>query len=123
MRNHDRWAPSKYIMTARGLRASRNSQEVGVSSRFIADIQAQIYEQLIRQFAAGKLIDLGCGKAPLYIVYQECVKEVVCVDWSGSFHGKDFLDYEFNLNEPIPLPDQFCDTVLVTDVLGCVDTF
>ena len=34
LKNPAQWKPTKYVQTARGLRASRNPRQVGVSSRF-----------------------------------------------------------------------------------------
>jgi len=113
----ERWRPTKFIATPRGLRASRDRSRVGVSSRCIADIQAQWYERVLRAHACGRLMDLGCGEAPLYGIYRDLVNEVVCVDWAGSFHSQMHLDHEADIGDKVPYEDECVDTVLVTDVL------
>lgn len=117
MRNPERWLPTKFIATKRGLRASRDPGEVGAFSRFVADIQAQWYERALRAHACGKLMDLGCGEVPLYGVYRDLVKEVVCVDWPNSVHPQTHTDIQADISERIPCDDECVDTVLLTDVL------
>ena len=117
MKNKDTWKPGKFILTKHGLRASRDRREVGIGSRFIGDIQAAVYERAIRTHARGRLLDLGCGKVPLFELYRDYITENICVDWAGSFHESKHLDYEFDLNHEIPLPDNQFDTILAADVL------
>ncbi len=117
MKNKDTWKPSKFVMTKRGCRASRDTRVVGIGSRFIAGIQARVYENAIREHARGVLLDLGCGRVPLYEVYKDYISDNVCVDWSHAFHENPYSDHEFNLNEVIPLESERFDTILLTDVL------
>lgn len=117
VKNKDAWKPGKFILTKHGLRASRDRREVGIGSRFIADIQAIVYELAIRTHTRGRLLDLGCGKVPLFELYRDYVTENICVDWAGSFHNSEHLDFEFDLNREIPLPDNQFDTILAADVL------
>lgn len=117
MKNKEAWTPSKFVMTKRGLRASKNRKEISISSRFIGDIQARVYEKAIKEHARGLLLDLGCGKVPLYETYKEYVSDNVCIDWENSLHKNPFVDHQMDLNKEIPLPDRQFDTVLMTDVL------
>lgn len=79
------WQPSKYIHNKNGqLIASRDKHEVFPSSRFIADLTAHWYDENLKKFARGKLLDLGCGKAPLYGTYSSYVDEIVLADWENS---------------------------------------
>jgi len=117
MKNSQHWRPSKYQMTRRGLRASRDLEQVGAASRLVTDLLAPQYEQLLQAHARGRLLDLGCGGAPLYEVYQGLTSEVVCVDRSSSLHGLDYVDVEADLNGPLPFGEHEFDTVLSTDVL------
>jgi SAM-dependent methyltransferase len=114
MKNRHLWKPSKFVMTKRGY---RGSNEVGLGSRLIADILAKVYEKAIRQHAYGLLLDLGCGKVPLYELYKDYVSDNICVDWVDTLLKSLHLDYEFDLNDGIALPDEKFDTLLVTDVL------
>jgi SAM-dependent methyltransferase len=115
MKNKSLWKPSKYL--ARAHKASRNPKDVSIGSRFIADIQYKVYEKAIIKHAHGILLDLGCGKVPLYEVYKDYIVDNICVDWINTFHKNSYLDYEFNLNKPLPLRDEQFDTILNTDVL------
>lgn len=117
MRNPDRWAPSKFVFRRGRLAASRDLHEVSPASRLIGDIQAEVCERLLREHARGRLIDLGCGKCPLYVVYRDLVSETVCIDWPGTLHKSPFLDLEADLNRTLSLESASCDTVLLTDVL------
>ena len=69
------------------------------------------------EHARGLLLDLGCGKVPLFEAYQEHVDDNICVDWERSSHPSPHVDHQFDLNRPIPPPSGGFDTLLVTDVL------
>ena len=117
MRNSNLWKPSKFVIKKCKLSASRNAREVSVSSRLISDIIAEFYWIYLKEHCKGKLLDLGCGKAPLYEVYKDFITDSVCVDWIHTNHKTDHLDYNFDLTEAIPLPDREFDTVVLSDVL------
>ncbi|MBI5142771.1 MAG: methyltransferase domain-containing protein [Nitrospirae bacterium] len=111
------WKPSKYVPAKRGWTASRNIAEVARSDRFIADIQCRVYERLIRKHARGRLLDLGCGKVPLYGIYRDHVSDCICVDWPDTPHPSPHVDIEADLNGPLPFEDGIFNTILITDVL------
>ncbi len=113
----DTWSPSKFELVGNEFRASRDVTKVGVGSRLVTDIQAKYYNELLRQFAHGALLDLGCGFVPLYQMYRDYVSDVTCMDWGNSRHPCPHLDFVHDLNEPLPLAEQSFDTVLMTDVL------
>lgn len=68
MRAKEQWKPSKYIYNKGRLMGSRDINEVNVGSRLMCDLIAKVYDENIKKFVKGKLLDLGCGKVPLYIV-------------------------------------------------------
>lgn len=117
MRNRDKWHPSKYVYRNRTLIASRDRNEVGVQSILIGDLVAGFYDKHLRQHARGRLLDLGCGKVPLFIIYKDYATEVTCVDWEHSLHKNEYLDLECNLTEPLPFNDGEFDTIILSDVL------
>ncbi|MEO8057364.1 MAG: class I SAM-dependent methyltransferase [Burkholderiales bacterium] len=117
MKNEHAWKPSKYVLRRGVLSASRDVKEVGVASRLIADLVAARYAAALPHYARGKLVDLGCGKVPLYGAYRPHVASVTCVDWGNSFHANAHLDVETSLLERLPFPDGEFDTIILSDVL------
>jgi SAM-dependent methyltransferase len=116
LRNEADWAETKFSRNRHGEWRS-NRAEVAASSRTVTDCMAGAYQRAITAYAKGRLADLGCGKVPLYGMYRERVKEVVCVDWPESLHGSMHVDSFADLNAPLELtPDSF-DTVVATDVI------
>jgi len=117
MRNVDLWKPTKFVRIPAGLAASRNPVEVGIRSRMVADRMALAYWNVIQAHAKGSLVDIGCGKVPLYEAYRNCTTEVVCVDWENSLHKNPHVDAYADLNAGLPFADRRFDTILATDVL------
>ena len=117
MRNQEKWKLSKYIYKKGILTASKDSEEVGISSRLIVDLIADFYDSNLRQHAKGKLLDLGCGKVPLYAAYKEFVTDNICVDWGNTLHKNEYLDYEIDLTKNLPFSDSEFDTIILSDVL------
>jgi SAM-dependent methyltransferase len=117
LRNSDQWKPSKFVFRYGRLRATRDKREVLVSSRLITDLVARGYEEYIARFATGRLLDLGCGKVPLYEAYKGRVASATCVDWANSLHRNQHLDFECDLTQPLPFDDEQFETVILSDVL------
>ncbi len=117
MRNREKWRPTKYIRRNGVLRGVRNSAELSTGSILIADIIAGYFDQNIGKYAKGRLIDLGCGKVPLFEAYGNFITENICVDWRNSSHDNEFLDFECDLNYRLPFEDAEFDTVILSDVL------
>lgn len=118
MRNIDSWRPTKFIKNKNGkLIASRDPREVSVGSRFIADIIAEWYETNLNIFAKGDLLDLGCGKAPLYEVYSPLVNNITLADWENSLHENPHLDKVCDITKKLPFEDNSFDIIIFSDVL------
>jgi SAM-dependent methyltransferase len=117
MKNEEKWVPSKYVYRKGKLIASRNKREVQVGSRLFADINANFFTTIIPQYAKGKLVDLGCGKVPLYETYRKFVTSITCIDWENTLHKNEYLDFECDLNAKIPVSDSSFDTIILSDVL------
>jgi SAM-dependent methyltransferase len=117
MKNTHLWHSTKYVFSKGKLKGSRNTAELNVASRLQGDLVAEFYQRYLKEHASGKLVDLGCGKVPLYEAYKPFVTEVTCVDWGGSPHATIHLDITCNLNEPLPFADHSFDTVILSDVL------
>src|SRR5437660_6527726 len=117
MKNKEDWIPSKFVYKNGRLIGSRDPAEVGVSSRLIADIIAHFYDQYLKQYARGRLLDLGCGKVPFYAAYQELATDVLCVDWESSLHQSCHIDLELDVRRDFPFGDNEFDTIILSDVL------
>jgi SAM-dependent methyltransferase len=117
MKNIEHWKPSKFVLKNGKLQASRNELEVSVSSRFAADLVAVQYDEHLKNHVRGKLVDLGCGKVPLYESYKKFASACTCADWESSIHQNPFLDITCDLNAPLPFGSEEFDTVILSDVL------
>jgi SAM-dependent methyltransferase len=117
MRNCEKWQPSKYVYKNGKLIASRDPKEVGVGSRLMADLVAGVYSANLQRHAKGKLLDLGCGKVPLFMAYKDYVIENICVDWENTLHKNEHLDFECDLAKTLPFKDGEFDTIILSDVL------
>jgi hypothetical protein len=118
MQHPDTWMPSKFVLSPRGWTGSPDHAEVLASSRLMASLIAEAYCGAVEEHARGRLVDLGCGKVPLYGAYRNLVDDVTCVDWPNTPHPSPHLDAEIDLNsEPWDLPEGAFDTVILTDVL------
>jgi hypothetical protein len=74
MQNQEKWKPSKYVYQKGELIASRDPKEVSIDSMLNVDLIAGFYDRNLRQHAKGRLLDLSCGKVPLYWAYRESDK-------------------------------------------------
>jgi len=117
MRNEANWRPSKYVYKRGRLRATRDKTELNVASRLIADLVAELYESALKVHARGRLLDMGCGKAPLFATYRPQVSDIQCIDWDNGLHGADYLDKSCDLNAAMPYADETFDTIILSDVL------
>lgn len=117
MKNAEHWKATKFEQTAKGWRGSRNPQHLAVSSRLSADLAVRAVAASIRKYARGRLLDLGCGAAPLYGLYRDRVDEVICIDWPSSNHDTQYVDTFADLGKGIPHKSASFDTILCTSVL------
>ena len=117
MQNVKKWKPSKFVYKKGKLVASRNKQEVSLSSRLMAGLIAKFYGHALPTYAKGNLLDLGCGKVPLYEAYKDKISNCICVDWDNSLHKNIFSDMTMDLNDSLPFEGKSFDTIILSDVL------
>jgi SAM-dependent methyltransferase len=117
MRDPADWQPSKVRWNPGRKRYEANPAYVSLGSLFAVDQMAGPYERVIQTHARGRLLDCGCGDVPYYGIYRERVTEAVCIDWAASGHGRNHVDQEVNLSQPLPFDPERFDTVLMADVL------
>lgn len=121
MKNIKEWRPGKFVLKKGKLQATTDQNQIASSSRFIADIQASVYQRIINDYAKNHLLDLGCGNVPLYGVYKDKVKSVTCIDWGNSVLDLSHIDLEADLNQRLEVSSSSFDTVLLTDVLEHIE--
>lgn len=108
MQHPERWQQLRFHKDARGR----------FTGPYMERILGRAYEPVIRRYASGRLVDLGCGNVPYYGWYRDQVSEAVCVDWEHTVRGTSHLDHVADLNGPLDfLESNSFDTVLCTDVL------
>ncbi|MBI5136492.1 MAG: class I SAM-dependent methyltransferase [Nitrospirae bacterium] len=117
MRNAASWRPSKYRLAAGRLRAALDPSEVQDGSLLVTELIAMRYDRALARHCRGHLLDLGCGKAPLYGFYRDRVVSATTADWPHSTHGADHVDQQVDLNGPIPLESERFDVIILSDVL------
>lgn len=122
MKNESDWKPSKYVFDQTVLRASRDPGAVAVSSRLHVDLVAQALQATVKKHGRGRLLDLGCGKVPLYALYKPLVQTITCADWPQSQHPLYHVDQDCDLTQLLPFADRQFDTVILTDVLEHIPT-
>jgi SAM-dependent methyltransferase len=117
MRNAELWKPTRFVLRGGRLRASRDRKQCALASRLAVDLTGALYAEHLPRWCKGKLLDLGCGKAPLHGVYSKHITQSVCADWPNSIHQSPFLDLACDLGSPLPFRDASFDTLLLSDVL------
>lgn len=117
MQNEAQWKPSKFDITPKGLKGSRDPRKLGIHSRLAADLSAKWYERVIPRYARGRFADLGCGTVPLYQLYRPSVDSITCIDWANSLHSINHIDIEHDLTKPLPVAENSFDTILLSSVI------
>jgi SAM-dependent methyltransferase len=115
MRNEDKWKPSKFIEQNGKWMPSRET--IGTGSWLMGDLMTSAYSDVILRHCRGRVIDVGCGPAPLYGMYRRQATSVTCIDWDNSLHDVSFCDKYVDLNDKWDVPSEAFDTIIATDVL------
>jgi SAM-dependent methyltransferase len=83
----------------------------------IVDVIAGCYDENLKLHVKGRLLDLGCGKIPLFDAYRPYITDSVCIDWENTEHKNDHLDFEADLTKELSFSDGEFDTIVLSDVL------
>jgi SAM-dependent methyltransferase len=121
MRNISSWRTSKYVIVGNKLVSSKDPNEVHIGSRLVVNISAFFYNKYLCKYASGRLLDLGCGKVPLYEAYKEFINENICIDWPNTIHKNHYLDFEYDLNQILPFDSNSFNTIILSDVLEHIE--
>lgn len=65
----------------------------------------------------GRVVDLGCGKAPYKDIILDKAEEYIGVDWQNSMHDQSAVDVFADLSKRLPFDDAYADTVVSFEVL------
>jgi ubiquinone/menaquinone biosynthesis C-methylase UbiE len=117
MKNIERWKPSKYKVKNGRLLATNNREELNASSYLMAQLIADFYSDRLGKYASGKLLDLGCGKIPMYGMYKKYITDCVCIDWENTEHKNENVDIFMDITEKLPFDDGTFQTIICSDVL------
>jgi len=82
VKNIDIWQPSKFVNKNGMLLTTEDQNELTPSSYLFTGLVGKRCETYIPQYAKGKLIDLGCGKVPLYDCCKNYIEDNICIDFS-----------------------------------------
>ena len=66
---------------------------------------------------SGRVIDMGCGDCPYKEDILRVAEEYIGVDWRNSLHRCSSVDVYADINEKLPFPDAYANTVVVFQVL------
>lgn len=116
LRNEREWSPSWCVVRDGELTISRDHAELSVGSKLVASLGLAAWDGVFPRYARGRLLDLGCGKVPLYEAYRPYITDNTCVDWAESAHGNRFIDCLCDLNANLPFVDCEFDTILAASV-------
>lgn len=67
-------------------------------------------------FYKGIMLDLGCEDKPFEEFFTQYVDNYIGVDWTNCLHGSK-ADIVANLNDKLPILDEFADTIVSLNVL------
>ena len=65
----------------------------------------------------GRVVDLGCGKAPYKEIVLRTADEYIGVDWENSMHDQSNVDVFADLSKQLPFDDAYADTAISFNVL------
>jgi ubiquinone/menaquinone biosynthesis C-methylase UbiE len=82
----------------------------------IRTIEDKAIHQAIRQYAKGKLLDIGCGGKPYEKIAQKYVTEHIGIDHKDTRHDQSNINY-FGTAYQLPFENEKFHTVLCTFVL------
>jgi len=118
MKHTDLWVETKFILDKKGkLKTSSNRKHLQVASRVIAKLVADFYQENISIHVTGDLIDMGCGRVPLYQAYQQYADSITCVDWDNALTENIHIDFSVDLNSDLPMATNSYDTIILSAVL------
>lgn len=114
MKNIEHWKVTKFDIVNKALHPT---SIVSNTSFRMARYIALFYTENITKYASGRLLDLGCGTAPMYKYYSRFVDKITCADWGNGEYDTSHVDVFCDLNMKLPFEDNSFDTIIFSDVL------
>lgn len=109
------WKPTKFIFKKEVLVPS---PQISIKSKRMASYISQFYSIFIPKYVKGKLLDLGCGHAPLFELYSKYATEITRADWQNSIHNQSNVDVFCDLNEVLIFGSNSFDSIILSDVIN-----
>lgn len=109
------WKPTIY--TKKSDRLLPNTSYIYPGSYLVNYINAKWFEAHLKPNIGGKLLDLGCGNAPLFGYFYRFVKSWTTADWKNSVHTTNTIDINVDLGRRLPFPNNKFDSILLSEVL------
>src|SRR4030042_5396426 len=79
-----------------------------------------LVRQAIIKYSRGIVLDVGCGNKPFYPYIKEKIDQYIGLEHKDSIHAKDKAEI-LGSADNIPLPDNYVDTVILTQVIEHVE--
>jgi SAM-dependent methyltransferase len=85
-------------------------------NRLVYAIAETVLDYAARNYAHGRLVDIGCGEKPFAPIFAPYVSEHIGVDHPDTPHGVTAVDIMATASD-VPLPSVHADTILMSAVL------
>lgn len=89
---------------------------MALNNFLVYSISNKSLKKYVKQYAQGKLLDIGCGSKQYESMISPFVTEYIGLDHEDTLHDKSKIDL-FGTAYNIPVDDNYFDTVLCTAVL------